>query len=157
MNSYSLNDGLATWLEFMLDKVPGAPIAHHSLNRPTQSGFAAFFHEGIGGVRPASPGFKRITLKPQGYTQLTSACAEHECLYGLIRSDWKCDGKTINWEVQVPVNTSDTVRVPAKSATSVLESNKSANEAEGVRFLHMEGDRALFAVESETFGFHSNL
>jgi hypothetical protein len=47
--------------------------------------------------------------------------------------------------------------VPSRSAASVTESGKSAVEAEGVKFLRMENNVAVYMVSSGTYLFRSSL
>lgn len=74
-------------------------------------------------------------------------------------------------EVTVPANTIATIYVPAKDAACVAESGplvgllrqssgqvragKPAGEAEGVTFLRMENNVAVYAVGSGTYRFES--
>ena len=59
-------------------------------------------------------------------------------------------------DVTIPPNTTATVYVPAKDSKSVTESGKQAAKAEGVKFLRMEKDRAVYEVSSGCYRFCSN-
>ena len=48
-------------------------------------------------------------------------------------------------------------QVPGKDAASVTESGKHAGDAEGVKFLRMENNSAVFAVGSGNYQFQSQL
>jgi len=74
---------------------------------------------------------------------------------GTIRSGWKRDGENLAIDVTVPPNTSAKVFVPAKDSSSVTESGKPAAEAEGVKFLRMENNAAVYAVGSGSYQFQS--
>jgi alpha-L-rhamnosidase len=60
-------------------------------------------------------------------------------------------------DVTVPPNSTGTVFVPAKDAASVTETGKPAGEAEGVKFLRMENNAAVFAVGAGSYQFQSQL
>ena len=60
-------------------------------------------------------------------------------------------------EVTIPANTTATVFVPAQDAAGVTESGKPAAQAEGVKFLRMENNAAVYAVGSGTYRFQSTL
>jgi hypothetical protein len=47
------------------------------------------------------------------------------------------------------------VYVPAKSSETVTESGNPASQSLGVKFLRFENDRAVYAIESGTYDFHS--
>jgi alpha-L-rhamnosidase len=109
---YILSCGLSTWPErcFEWKKVRYS----NSFNHPMNGGFAAFMHESVGGIRPdpEAPGYKHFRLKPHLTQQLDWAKASIESPYGLIRSEWKNEVETFQWEVEIPPNTSATVYVP---------------------------------------------
>jgi succinate dehydrogenase / fumarate reductase iron-sulfur subunit len=77
--------------------------------------------------------------------------------YGRIASHWKRDGEKLTMDVTIPPNSTGTIFVPAKDASSVTESGKPAGEAEGVKFLRMENNAAVYAVSSGTYQFQSTL
>ena len=60
-------------------------------------------------------------------------------------------------EVSIPPNSTATVFVPAKDTVGVTESGKPAGEAEGVKFLLMENNAAVYAVGSGDYQFQSAL
>jgi alpha-L-rhamnosidase len=72
-------------------------------------------------------------------------------------SNWKREGEKLTMDVTVPPNATATVFVPAKDAASVTESGKPAGEAEGVKFLRMENNAAVYAVGSGNYQFQSQL
>ena len=114
--AYVLAHGFTTWPEQFDEVKPGERIAGRSLNHPMQSGFAAWFHESVGGIRPAAPGFKRIELQPHGYWQIAWAEAEHDSPYGWIQSRWHNEHGVFEWKIAVPPNTTAVVFVPARDA-----------------------------------------
>jgi len=155
--AYTLAQGFTTWPEQMDEINPVERIANRSLNHPMQSGFASWFHESVGGIRPAAPGFKRITLQPHGYTQVAWAKVEHDCPYGPIVSNWRCDGRKFKWEISVPANTTAMVYVPARDAAFVKEGGRPAAESRGVKFLRYENGRAVYEIGSGAYEFRSAL
>ncbi len=55
--------------------------------------------------------------------------------------------------VTIPANTTATVLVPAKSADAITESGKPLAKASSVKFLRMDGDRAVLEVEAGSYRF----
>jgi len=153
--AYMLDQGATTWPEVQMEIKPGESIGLRSQNHPMQSGFAAWFHESVGGIRPAAPGFKRIELNPHGYEQLEWAEAQHDSLYGPIKSSWKNQGSEFTWEVSIPANTTATAYVPARSAETVSESGRPASSSPGVKFLRFEDGRAIYELQSGSYAFRS--
>ena len=116
-----------------------------------------WFYIGLGGIRPAAPGFKRIEIGPQVVGDLDWIKAEYRSPYGLIATAWNREGQRLTLHVGIPANTTATVRVPAKDAASVTECGKPAAEAEGVKFLRMEDGAAVYAVVSGAYQFEAVL
>jgi len=155
--AFTLGQGFTTWPEQADEFSPTERITNRSLNHPMQSGFASWFHESVGGIRPGAPGFKRIELKPHGYTQLAWAKAEHNSLYGPIRSNWRFENGKFNWQVSIPANTTAIIYVPVKEGGPVTEGGQPVGLRPGVKFLSNENGRAIYEIESGDFNFQSPL
>jgi alpha-L-rhamnosidase len=155
--AYMLVNGSTTWPEVPLELKSGERIPSHSQNHPMQSGFAAWFHESVGGIRPAAPGFKQIDLNPHGWGQIEWAEAEHDSPYGPVKSHWRSRDGEFTWMVVVPANTTATAHVPARSAELVFEGGHKAGTRPGVKFVRYEKGRAIYELESGRFVFQSSL
>ncbi|WP_426061780.1 family 78 glycoside hydrolase catalytic domain [Hymenobacter sp. B1770] len=118
-----------------------------------------WYYESLGGIKsaPDAPGFQTVEMKPALIADLTSAQASYRSVRGLIRSNWKKDAKHFTWNITVPGNTKAMVYIPAKSAKDVEESGRKVAKAQGVKFVRMEGDRAVFEVGSGDYAFVSDL
>jgi len=114
-----------------------------------------WFYEYLGGIRtdPNCPGFKHIILKPLIVGDFENAGAMHRSMYGMIYSEWEIADGTFRYHVEVPVNTTATLYMPAKVAESVRESGQPASKAPGVSFLRSENVRAVFELESGSYTF----
>ena len=128
-----------------------------SLNHIMFGDISAWFYKNLAGINmdPENPGFKHIIFHPQPVGDLKWVRAKHESMYGTIRSSWYRDSQSFKLDLTVPANTTATVYVPAKSIDSITESGKAVDKAEGVRFLKMEGDDAVFEIGSGNYCFQS--
>jgi len=117
----------------------------------------AWFYQTLAGINydPAQPGFKHILINPRPLGDLTWVKAHHDSLYGRIVSNWQLEGDKLTMDVTIPANTTATVFVPAKDQAGVTESGKLAADADGVKFLRMDGLAAVYAVGSGTYRFRS--
>jgi alpha-L-rhamnosidase len=79
----------------------------------------------------------------------------YKTVSGLIEVEWKRDNGTFELQINIPGNTSATVYVPAKDAKTVFEGGKPAAQSNGVKFLRMEKDRAVYEVGSGEYHFVS--
>jgi len=152
---YMLDQGFTTWPEVSHEIVPGQRMPPRSLNHPMHSGFATWFHESIGGIKPDAPGFKRIELKPHGFGELDWAEVRHDSPYGPIESAWKSEGVEFTWTVSIPPNTTATAYVPARAADAVLESGRTLAASPGVKFIRFENGRAICRLDPGTYIFSS--
>ncbi len=125
-------------------------FAHYSFGAVCQ-----WIVENIGGIQTDGPGFKRIVIRPRPDGKLTYAKTSYRSIRGLIVSDWTDENGRFTLDVTIPPNTTATVYVPGEKAERVLESGKSAQEAEGVTLLCMDGRSAVFQVESGHYRFVS--
>ena len=106
-----------------------------------------WFYEYLGGIAPASPGFKTIVMKPVPVGDLTFVKATHNSPYGLIASEWYRDGNKFDWQIEIPANATATVYVPAAKLENVK-----VQDATPVRF---ENGRAIFELGSGKYHFIS--
>jgi len=118
---------------------------------------SAWFYKAIGGINldRKEAGFKKIVIRPFGANGLAWARAEHRSMYGLIRSAWQKKPDNFILEVTTPVNTTAIVHIPAKTARAVTEGGMLAEKSLGVSFLRMDGEAAVFVVESGDYSFVS--
>ncbi len=127
----------------------------NSFNHYALGSCGEFLFADIGGIRPASPGYKTLLIDPVIGKGLTWAKTSYDSIHGKIATAWKLDGNRLTLEVVVPVNTTATVCVPAKDVAEVTESGRPVNQAEGVKFLRQEKDAVDFEVGSGTYRFAS--
>jgi len=119
---------------------------------------SAWFVKGLAGINPdpAAPGFQHIRIQPHLVGDLTSARAQYDSIRGRIVSDWTLAGEALTLHVQIPVNTTATVYVPASRPEIVTESGKPAAKSEGVKFLRMESGCAVYEVVSGNYAVSSS-
>ena len=80
-----------------------------------------WFYSGLAGIAQEenSIGYKTIKIRPQPVGDITSAKGKFHCPYGWITTDWKKDGNHFLLNVQVPVNTTADVYLPATSSSKI--------------------------------------
>lgn len=158
---FSVKHGATTiwerWNGWTPDEGFGDP-GMNSFNHYSFGAVGEWMQSVVGGIDtdPAQPGFKRIIVHPQTGGGLTHARATYKSIRGEVISIWtKQDGRfTLN--VTVPANTTAEVWVPSADASSVMEGEKAASEADGVRFLRQEAGSAVFEVGSGSYRFTAN-
>ena len=116
-----------------------------------------WLYEDVAGIAPDAdqPGFRHVLMRPTPVGDLKSVRAAYRSFYGLISSEWKLDGEAFTLDVTVPANATATVYVPAAGEAAVTESAGPASQADGVRFLRLEGAAAVYEIGSGSYHFRS--
>ncbi|HZS53706.1 MAG TPA: family 78 glycoside hydrolase catalytic domain [Bryobacteraceae bacterium] len=128
----------------------------NSFNHYAYGAVADWMFGNIGGIQALQPGYKQSLIAPLiGYGGLTSATCSQETVFGRLATSWSISGQNIALQVEVPVNTTAVVYVPANAGTTVYESGAPAQTANGVQLLQRENSRAQFLVGSGTYVFTS--
>ena len=126
----------------------------NSFNHYSLGSCGEYLFGGIGGIRPASPGFKTILIDPVIRPGLTWAKTSYNSVQGRIATDWKVEGKRLALEVTVPANTTATVCIPA-AADTVTEGGKPIGKTTGLKFLRQENGKTILEAGSGTYQFAS--
>lgn len=83
----------------------------------------SWYYHDLAGIRPAEPGYKTIELRPQfDIDDLSYVNASYKTLYGKVTSNWKKTLNKLEWDIQIPANTSALVWFPGESAPERLGS-----------------------------------
>ena len=157
---FMLSRGDTTWPETQYNTPLNQVQPACSYNHAMQSGFAAWFHESIAGIRPleTAPGFKDFTMRPHNIRQLTWSRAYHQSMYGVIKSQWRRNGMKFDWFITIPPNSTARVAIPTRNPAAVREGGKIIErENKHIRFMKMEARYAIFALTSGEYYFTSLL
>ncbi len=114
-------------------------------------------YEDLAGIRPdpERPGFKHVIMKPQPVGDLSFVQARLRTISGRVASRWRVEGGTFYWEIEIPPGASATIYVPTADPTTVQESGRPTEQAEGVTLLRIEPGRAVFSIQSGKYRFVS--
>ena len=138
------------------------PVQMNSFNHYAFGAVGEYLYGGVGGIQATSPGYKTILIRPavpgtdwdERTVELNWANTSFDSPHGPIVSHWRLDGEALTMEIEIPVNTTAEVHVPAQADAAVNESGRPAAEAPGVTFLRMENGAAVYAVGSGVYAFH---
>lgn len=114
-----------------------------------------WFYENLAGIRTdkESVGFKKITMKPSLPADLQFVDASYKSAYGLIKSSWKKNDGTFEWNISIPANSSARVFIPAKSEADVLESGKALTE--DIKIINFKNGVLTVEMPSGNYQFKS--
>lgn len=118
-----------------------------------------WFYQHLGGIKADNdfPGFKRIIMKPEIIDGLSFANTSYKSINGSIESNWHKNqsGTEFSWSISIPANTKAQVSIPAISFDSVYNNDSKLVNIEGVRFLQMDGQYAVFELGSGNYKLKS--
>jgi len=90
-----------------------------SFNHYALGAVADWLHRTVGGLAPASPGYRHLAIWPHPGGGLTHARARHGTPYGLAESRWTIEAGQIEVVVVVPPNAEATVTLPGSTAEPI--------------------------------------
>lgn len=116
-----------------------------------------WMYENAAGIKTdnKATGFKKIIMQPTPLDGLQFVNASYQSVHGIIKSSWKKDIDRFTWNVTIPANTTALLYIPADDVKNILENNKPLINAEGIRFIRMEGKKAVLEVGSGEYTFVS--
>ncbi|MCV9386652.1 glycoside hydrolase family 78 protein [Reichenbachiella ulvae] len=124
------------------------------------TGIGGYFIKGFGGIRsdPKNPGMQQFLIKPAPVGDLTFANTSHQSMYGDIIVNWKRDDNLASYHLEVPVNTTAKVYIPALQSGDVKEGGKNADQSESIQYIGTEksepvGNYVIYQVASGTYDF----
>lgn len=128
-----------------------------SRNHPMFGGGIVWFYRVLAGmnVDPAQPGYRHIIFKPQPAGDVTFTSYTNETPNGKAGVRWTKDAGHFKLDVEVPVGSTATVYVPAKSERDVKESGKKITNDGPARFMKAENGYAIFSVASGSYSFEA--
>ncbi len=109
-----------------------------------------WMYRDLAGFNPGKAGYKEIILRPDfSIPDLDSIDASYMTPYGLLESNWNKDYHHLNWEVEIPCNTTALVYIPT--------TDKKAVKADGAKFVKVEGNSSVWRVGSGKYSFEAKL
>ncbi len=104
-------------------------------------------------IDPEKPGYRHIIIQPHPGGGLSFAKARLDSMYGPIESGWRSTGETMMVDVEIPPNTSATVRLPGAKLAEVTEGGKPLKTTEGIAKTKQQGNTAVVCVGSGRYSF----
>jgi alpha-L-rhamnosidase len=116
-----------------------------------------WMYENAAGIKSddSAGAFKKIIMRPTPLDGLTIVNASYNSVHGLIKSSWKNSIDRFTWKVTVPANTTALLYIPADDVKNITEGGKPVSQVAGLRFIKMEGKKAVFEAGSGDYAFVS--
>ena len=133
-----------------------------SLNMKMFGSTEVFFYKYLAGIRPTSPGYKEISIKPCVVADLEWVDASIKTVRGTVSSSWRRKNNSLILKVTIPVNCRAEVSVPKiglenvtvkESGKIVWKDGKYVGGIEGIDGGRESTEYVTFDVGSGTYTF----
>ncbi|SFW52391.1 Alpha-L-rhamnosidase N-terminal domain-containing protein [Sinomicrobium oceani] len=106
------------------------PRKGNSLNHFMMGQIEEWFFRSLGGIVPDTekPGFRHFYLQPEITGDLTFVRSSVNTLYGRIRSEWEREGNNVEYTVEIPANTTATVKLPGGRMEGIRLNGKATGD-----------------------------
>jgi alpha-L-rhamnosidase len=132
-------NGLSTMAE-------GWELSSRSWDHHYWASVSSYFYQSLAGIRPTSPGYATVQIRPQPPAGLESARAHLDTLRGRIESAWRRNGEHFELEVKIPAGVDAEVWMPAGAG-------RPASAPAGAVFDRMDGDSAVYRAAAGAYRF----
>ncbi|MGH1565727.1 family 78 glycoside hydrolase catalytic domain [Mumia sp. DW29H23] len=115
-----------------------------------------FYHD-VAGISPSKEsGYRSISIAPAVTAQMDWAKASTATPYGPVASSWKRSGDRLTMDVDVPVGSTATIRIPAANVHAVTEGGRAVADAKGVHAISYADGDVVVEVGSGSYAFVSD-
>jgi alpha-L-rhamnosidase len=117
---------------------------------------AEWLFSGVGGISASLPGFRSVLIAPQiAGAPFSGVRTRYRSIRGTILSDWQRVGKNIRLTVEVPVNMTAEVRLPASGIKGIREGGRPVASVHGIKLLGFADGVARLGVGSGRYTFEA--
>ena len=155
---YPVTKGATTiWERWDGEKPDGSfqDVGMNSFNHYAYGAIGDWMYRVAAGIEidEKAPGYKHILIEPRPGGGLSYAKASVESVYGRAASGWKIEGGKLTLSVEVPPNTTATVRVPGAKLSDLNENGKAIAGRPEFSGAKQEGDAVVVEVGSGSYVF----
>ena len=114
-----------------------------------------WFYEYLAGIQKDSNsvGFNKLHMQPHSIEGLNHVTASYHSMFGLIKSAWKKDNNSFEWNISIPGNTMANIYIPIEDKKKITENNKNISSIKEIKFLRNEQGYAIYEVGSGEYKF----
>jgi alpha-L-rhamnosidase len=112
-----------------------------------------WYYENLAGIKTDKEkvGFRKIIMNPIFPEGLNHVKATTQSPYGKISSEWTRSSNGLNWEIEIPANSTALVSVPATTVAQVFVNDKMIKNTDGLTLVGGTNGVVTFEVGSGKF------
>lgn len=157
---FEIHMGATTmWERWNSIRADGAfgPVDMNSFNHYAYGAVGDWMFQHLGGLQIVEPGYKKSRIAPLvGAGGLNHARCSLQTPYGLLASEWTVSAGRLTLNVDIPVNTTAEVVVPAARADAVSEGGAPVSLAPGIKESSWRDGRLVLLVGSGHYEFSAD-
>lgn len=150
---YEVNQGATSVWESMQAIMPDGTRNAVSFIQPAFCSIGNWMIQGMGGISPAEPGFRKICINPHITNRLDYVETEYLSEQGKIRCRWEQDGTHKKIEIQIPANTTAMVVIHMGDRSRIQESGKPLENGDGILHVDSRDTKTYAEIGSGTYVF----
>ncbi|MBE7169399.1 MAG: family 78 glycoside hydrolase catalytic domain [Williamsia sp.] len=114
-----------------------------------------WFYAGLAGISQPenSVAYKEIRINPEVVGDVTAAKAAYACPYGWIKTAWTKRKNDFELKVEIPVNTTATICLPAQPGARITEGKKTLDKREELKVVSGENNKVVIWAGSGSYTF----
>jgi alpha-L-rhamnosidase len=130
-------------------------VGMNSFNHYAYGAIGEWMYRVMAGIEidPSSPGYKHILIQPQPGGGFSRVKASHQTMYGRVTSAWTHKDGKFELDVEVPPNTTATVRLPKARLPGVTEGERGLTNGNGIAATRQDGNAVVVELGSGQYRF----
>jgi alpha-L-rhamnosidase len=127
----------------------------NSFNHYAYGAIGEWLYRRVAGIDidPAQPGYKHIFIQPHPGGGLNQVSSSIESIQGRIASSWEIKEGKIRLQIEIPANTTATVRLPRARTGQVTEGGQTLSARSGITAVNQEADAVTAQLGSGSYNF----
>ncbi len=127
----------------------------NSFNHYAYGAIGEWLYRVVAGIEidEQQPGYKHIIFQPHPGGGLDFVRSGVHSLYGNVSSEWKVENGILTVSVQVPANTTATVKLPGALVDSITESGKALAKVDHIRSYSQQDEQVVLEIGSGNYEF----
>jgi len=130
-------------------------VRMNSFNHYAYGAVGEWMYEVMGGINidPKAPGYKHVLIRPQPGGDFMFVNLSHDSPYGRVTTKWRFIDSDFELRVEIPANSSASVRLPNAILNEVTESGGKLQDAQGVSDAEQQGSNVELRLGSGNYVF----
>jgi alpha-L-rhamnosidase len=117
-----------------------------SFNHYALGAVADWLHRTVGGLTPAAPGYRRLSIQPRPGGGISRARVRHSTPYGMAECSWEIEAGQMTVDVVIPPNTTAHVMLPGDQTERIEV--KAGTHRWSVPYQERHPQRLQFSLDS---------